>query len=101
MKEEAFVEYKLDFTGIDTREKLHDYLAEVLPLPEYYGRNLDALYDSLMEMPLCMISLHHIEELEALGEYALLLSEVFEAASTENLRLMIIYVTEGGKENGI
>lgn len=101
MKEEAFVEYKLDFTGIDTREKLHDYLAEVLPLPDYYGRNLDALYDSLMEMPLCMISLYHIEALEVLGEYALLLSEVFEAASTENLRLMIIYVTDESETNSV
>lgn len=96
MKEEPFVEYKLDFTGIDDTEKLHDYLAEKLPLPDYYGRNLDALYDSLMEMPLCMISLYNFEALEPLGEYALSLAEVFEAASTDNLRLMIIYVDQTG-----
>ena len=99
MKEEPFVEYKLDFTDIDSVEKLHDYLAEKLPLPNYYGRNLDALYDSLMEMPLCMISLYNFAALEALGDYALSLAEVFEAASTDNLRLMIIYVT-GGNEDG-
>lgn len=28
----------------------HDYLMSVLNLPEYYGKNLDALYDCLCEM---------------------------------------------------
>ena len=28
----------------------HDYLMDVLNLPEYYGKNLDALYDCLCEM---------------------------------------------------
>ena len=28
----------------------HDYLTSVLNLPEYYGKNLDALYDCLCEM---------------------------------------------------
>ena len=30
-------------------ESAHDYLSRVLRLPEYYGRNLDALYDCLSE----------------------------------------------------
>ena len=30
----------------------HDYLIEVLNLPDYYGKNLDALYDWLCEMSL-------------------------------------------------
>lgn len=32
------------------REKAHEYLQEVLDLPEYYGKNLDALYDCLTDM---------------------------------------------------
>lgn len=32
------------------RCRLHSYLAEMLPLPEYYGRNLDALHDWLTEV---------------------------------------------------
>ena len=32
------------------QEQLHDYLQEMLPLPAYYGRNLDALYDCLTEL---------------------------------------------------
>ena len=34
----------------------HDYLMDVLNLPEYYGKNLDALYDCLCEME-CEIQL--------------------------------------------
>ena len=28
----------------------HDYLMEALDLPDYYGKNLDALYDCLCEI---------------------------------------------------
>ena len=94
MKQEAFTEYKLDFANITTKEELHDLLAEDLSLPDYYGRNLDALYDCLTQMPLCMISLHHIEALECLGDYALAFAETLEAAACENLRLIMIYVTD-------
>ena len=40
----------LNFPGIRTREKIHDYLKEKLDLPEHYGRNLDALYDCLTDI---------------------------------------------------
>ena len=33
-----------------TRETAHTYLKEILRLPDYYGRNLDALYDCLCEI---------------------------------------------------
>ncbi len=92
MKQEDFTEYKLDFTGVTSRDELHDLLARVLELPEYYGRNLDALYDCLIQMPLCMISLYHIEALECLGDYALSFAETMEDAAAENLRLIMIYV---------
>ena len=37
----------LDFTGIQSLQELHGYLQRVLELPEYYGRNMDALWDCL------------------------------------------------------
>ena len=100
MKQEPFTEYKLDFTNVGTKEELHALLKRELAFPEYYGNNLDALYDCLTQMPLCMISLHHIEALECLGDYALSFAETLEAAASDNLRLIMIYVTdeEGGKE---
>ena len=38
--------------GIDFSDKdeLHDFLASQLDFPEYYGRNLDALYDVLTDL---------------------------------------------------
>ena len=38
------------------KEGGHDYLAEALNLPDYYGKNLDALYDCLTEIS-CEIEL--------------------------------------------
>ena len=65
------------------RQDLHNHLQAQLQLPEYYGRNLDALYDCLTErskettillaeFPLCK---------DALGKYAdALLSTLYHAA---------------------
>ena len=38
----------LDFRDFNTREEVHDFLASQLDFPDYYGRNLDALYDVLV-----------------------------------------------------
>lgn len=41
--------YILDGAKMGGREEMHDLLAEVMTLPDYYGRNLDALRDCLTE----------------------------------------------------
>ena len=40
----------LDLSPIQSREQLHDYLARTMDFPDYYGRNLDALYDMLTDI---------------------------------------------------
>ena len=40
----------LNVTNIHTVKALHIYLAYMLELPKYYGRNLDALHDLLTEL---------------------------------------------------
>ena len=40
----------LDGNTILNREMLHDTLSAALCLPEWYGRNLDALYDCLTDV---------------------------------------------------
>lgn len=40
----------LDGSFLAERETAHNYLKEMLDLPEHYGKNLDALYDCLTEM---------------------------------------------------
>lgn len=44
-------EYSVDFSGVTDKETLHHRLREALPLPQWYGNNLDALYDSLTDLP--------------------------------------------------
>lgn len=41
----------------------HDYLMKALGLPDYYGKNLDALYDCLTEME-CEIELVNAGEVD-------------------------------------
>ncbi len=43
------MDYTIDLSDVGDKEALHDKLAHSLPLPDYYGRNLDALYDCLLE----------------------------------------------------
>jgi ribonuclease inhibitor len=40
----------LDLTRPKSVDELHQYLAEKLDFPEYYGANLDALYDALTDI---------------------------------------------------
>ena len=55
----------------------HDYLMEALDLPEYYGKNLDALYDCLTVIE-CEIVLINSEEVDRD------IIQTFEDASVEN-----------------
>ena len=43
------MEYLLDLSGISNRQQFHEELAAQLQLPDWYGNNLDALYDCLTE----------------------------------------------------
>ena len=39
-----------DFARLATADAVYDFLAEELSLPDYFGRNLDALYDCLTDI---------------------------------------------------
>ena len=41
--------FTLDLSACYSPEDVHDVIREVLPLPEDYGGNLDALYDVLTD----------------------------------------------------
>ena len=41
---------KLDLEKMSSLPALHKYLHQALELPEYYGANLDALYDCLAKL---------------------------------------------------
>ncbi len=41
---------ELDFKDLFTPRQIHEYIAEKLDFPDYYGKNLDALYDCLTDI---------------------------------------------------
>ena len=43
-------EYIIDLAGAGSEEDVQEIVENSLPLPDYYGQNLDALYDVLTEM---------------------------------------------------
>ena len=43
-------EITVSCAGLDTREALHAAIAQALSFPEWYGHNLDALYDCLTDL---------------------------------------------------
>ena len=40
---------KIDFSLFESREQFHQCLKELCQFPDYYGCNLDAMYDCLSE----------------------------------------------------
>ena len=47
------MEVILDCTLLTDKATAHPYLKEQFSFPDYYGCNLDALYDCLMELSDC------------------------------------------------
>lgn len=79
----------LDGNNITDKETLHDTLAASLHLPDWYGRNLDALYDCLSDIQEeTEIRLLHEEALENhLGHYANALRKAVHEVCQENSRI--------------
>ena len=53
MKKPRKRRFVVDLAGVRSAARLHAALAEQLPLPEHYGRNLDAFHDVLTEFGSC------------------------------------------------
>ena len=82
---------RIDGAEIQTRDDLHDALSRQLRLPEYYGRNLDALYDCLtgLSEPVELHLLRKAELVANLGIYADVFETVLRDACAENTRLQL------------
>ena len=77
--------YRIDCRELTSRAAAHDCFARVFALPAFYGRNLDALYDVLTELPPCTLLLEHTGCLyDTLGPYAEKLLGVFRDAARDN-----------------
>lgn len=75
------------------RRAAHDHLAEQLSLPDYYGRNLDALYDLLTERegPVRLVVRHRKTILSWLKEYGAALCQTLEDAGRANPGLEVLF----------
>lgn len=77
----------LDGNLLADAAKVHDYLKEMLEFPEYYGNNLDALYDCLTDLEDVEITLNLPEEDGAIFQKVL---RVFKAADRKNDSMKLI-----------
>lgn len=70
-------------------EKAHTYLAEELDFPDYYGRNLDALYDCLTDLRNIRIKIDvDVTDNECLDR----ILQVFEDAAEENEEINVYII---------
>lgn len=87
------LEFMLDGQDVDSRATLHRLFAQGFNLPEYYGANLDALFDFLGDIGNdTLITIRNWRQLDAsLGDYAMRLMALLWRASRENphIRLCI------------
>lgn len=74
----------LDGNRLSDAAQVHDYLKESFNFPEYYGKNLDALYDCLTDLDDVEITIILPEEDGAIFQKIL---RVFKAAKRENTSL--------------
>lgn len=91
----------LDFSGINSLWNLQEYFKEVFNLPDYYGHNMDALWDCLpysFEFP-TTITLKNISALpkEMEPEVEIML-KLFHDLEQEDKKVTVVVNTEARNE---
>jgi len=76
----------LDGNMLLNKETAHDYLKKMLELPEYYGENLDALYDCLTELQDVEITIYAKQQENI---YFNRMIRVFKEAAKENDKIIV------------
>ncbi len=76
-------EYVVNCRVLMDKKSAHRYFKGLFAFPDYYGNNLDALYDCLTELPPCRIVLRYPHTLPQLGDYAGKLRAVFDDLAAE------------------
>ena len=81
----------LDGRAMTDRVTAHTHLAERMELPEYYGRNLDALYDVLTEIgeETEIVLTDPAAVVEQMGKYGEALLATMQEAAEENPKLIV------------
>ena len=77
----------IDCTKIHSQEDLHEMFRQILCFPEWYGCNLDALYDCLTEISGKVRLLDWEVAEDRLGAYGKKAKKVIAAAAVQNTDL--------------
>ena len=88
----------LDGSLMAGREEAHEYLVQRLGLPDYYGKNLDALYDILtadLPQPTCLVIYRRGALAQSLGSYGEALLGTLVDAAQENPHLQVAFDNGG------
>ena len=78
----------MDAGRLKDRCPAHEYLAEMFSFPAYYGKNLDALYDCLMDLCDCRIVMLHLKDAEISDTYGEKIISVLEDAAQDNPKIV-------------
>ena len=86
----------LDGASVASRRELYDAIASHMELPDYFGRNLDALHDVLLHEILpsgpLTLEIEHYEALKAnLGEYAVGLRHMLRDVEREDDKFTVVF----------
>lgn len=79
----------LDMRLSETPSETQEYLKDALGFPDYYGKNLDALYDMLTTWTVPAVFCLRLPMSEKMKEYASRLQRVFTDASLHNRNLRV------------
>lgn len=80
----------LDSEKLRQRGPAHEYLAQMLGFPDYYGKNLDALFDSLTELRNCTIVLKDGDALLQSDCYGAKVIRVMQEAAQANPGIALV-----------
>ena len=89
-------EFIIDLKDVYTADELHERIAQSIPVPEYYGANLDALHDVLTEQSegwVIVFSSASVPE-TTMGKYMKNLRRMCAAAAEENEGLLRVVFEE-------
>ena len=87
----------LDAREFTDKEASHAYLKKALDFPDYYGTNLDALYDCLTDLPPTEIFIQNVHDA---GHFYPVVKHVMQSAKKENhdIRILIADWEENDEE---
>ncbi len=85
--EKYFLVFDTDFD----KKQMHEHIAKVLHFPQYYGKNLDALYDCLSEIDTdTCIGIYYDKNSENYA-YVKRILQVFDDIEIENRHVKVFY----------